>query len=850
MLDDNSNYRIQITASDIAGNSSDPSFSASDFQINNTPHLVGFAFYFDSNFNSIADLGDQMGLAFDTDVSGSAVGEDFRLPIVGNSLGAGASVGNGARPNEITLNLGNNPLLKTRGVFQSFMAGVNDRDLPTGLDILTPVTTLTNPASGYSASPSQFVDVIPGLALQNIEEDVSIGDNIAIDFGDITMDGKMDIVGISAETGTANYLLWIWKSDPQLQAFIPKVITQNIGSVPPTVVKLSDVDRDGDLDVFIGFSSGSAQVKIHNGDREFDPYTTFISFGAGNVLAVDAGNLNRDGDNDFVYSVSGSGVYQIRSNGAGGFGLPSLVTSSATDEVILSDIDKDGDLDLMLFYASGHSIWRNAGQGSFSLSQSISAASFGAAVAGDLNDDGYPDLIFSGVGNGVQIWSNNGSGTYVYSGSIPFAGTVSDIAIFNLNGDRLNEIAFSIYGDRDRVYVNQGSMNFTDSGMPLDGIEGDNRTIALVVKDFNLDADDDLAVASVQAGAVGILHGSLSGTWGRLVLTKGIAPKGEDNLDWQIASVGDVNGDQIPDVMMRNFSSSSELMLGQGDGTFSTSQTMRGISNDAHRFADLDRDGDLDMIIGNEVHLNTGGVFSIATSLGANTARAVEAIDVDRDGDLDIVIGRSSGADIYVNNGQTQAFIGFTYIRTIASPTIVDVIKKIKANSDGAPDLLISGAGESLSCWTNNGAGIFSGINLTAFPSGVRFIEIGDVNRDGTQDIFASQYGSNGTSAAIGIQTSFGGCGSISLQASGRGAGGGLGDIDSDGDPDWFLRPYEDFYGFLRPTDVYLNDNNGAYPKAPFTLHSFEASGKVLFGDFDLDGDVDIVDRYNIFRSR
>ncbi len=101
------------------------------------------------------------------------------------------------------------------------------------------------------------------------------------------------------------------------------------------------------------------------------------------------------------------------------------------------------------------------------------------------------------------------------------------------------------------------------------------------------------------------------------------------------------------------------------------------ISSDANdtisiALVDLDRDGDLDLLAGNfeqanRLYLNNGtedpfnGVIGSDVSSDEHATMTIALADVDRDGDLDLVAGNWDQANrLYLNNGSPNPFSGVT----------------------------------------------------------------------------------------------------------------------------------------------------------------------------------------------
>ena len=118
--------------------------------------------------------------------------------------------------------------------------------------------------------------------------------------------------------------------------------------------------------------------------------------------------------------------------------------------------------------------------------------------------------------------------------------------------------------------------------------------------------------------------------------------------------VGDVDNDGDLDVVVGNEGAPNQLLLNDGNGAFAevTDSAIAVGSADTWSIAlgDVDNDGDLDVVVGNsysyanQLLLNDGsGGFAEATdsaiAVGAAMTQSIALGDVDNDGDLDVVVG-------------------------------------------------------------------------------------------------------------------------------------------------------------------------------------------------------------------
>jgi len=183
-------------------------------------------------------------------------------------------------------------------------------------------------------------------------------------------------------------------------------------------------------------------------------------------------------------------------------------------------------------------------------------------------------------------------------------------------------------------------------------------------------------------------------------------------------AVGDVNRDGKPDLAVTNFCGNDNscaitstgtvgVLLGNGDGSFQTAVTYSSGVYGAWSLAiaDVNRDGNLDLVVANRASSNTSndGTVSVLLGNGDDTFQTA-------------VVYSSGGSDA-------------------SSVAVGDV------NGDGKPDLIVANYTGNVGVLLGNGDGTFqTPVSYNSGTNGASSVAIGDLNGDSKPDVVVTSY--------------------------------------------------------------------------------------------------------------
>ena len=299
-------------------------------------------------------------------------------------------------------------------------------------------------------------------------------------------------------------------------------------------------------------------------------------------------------------------------------------------------------------------------------------------IAVDLNGDGILDLAGPGA-VGAAVMLGNANGTFQARVNFPAGGQSQDLAASDFNSDGKQDLAVSINSPEISLSLLTGNGDGTfNAPVNFPNTTGFDAPV-IVAADVNNDTRMDLLIAHTLAcftapctssDDLTIMLGNGDGTFQSSQINVGIGMS-------EIA-VGDFNRDGFKDLAMSGSSARLYLLRGNGDGTFVKQPTQTLIPGDNH----LGEDG-TDIDVGD---FNRDGIQDLVVAVSLNGSRTV------------VLIGNGDGTF------RTPLVITEPAIRIPHYQAVADY------NGDGSQDLALSLG------WGFQGRGTLRGFNLTPRP--------------------------------------------------------------------------------------------------------------------------------------
>ncbi len=368
------------------------------------------------------------------------------------------------------------------------------------------------------------------------------------------------------------------------------------------------------------------------------------------------------------------------------------------------------------------------------------------------------------------------------------------------------------------------------------------------------------------------LEGAPSGATNRLyknnrdgTFTDVTSKAGLQFTGWASAvTVGDYDNDGYEDIFITYYGQ-NVLYHNNGDGTFTDVTARAGLRQPSVRYGsgcswvDYDRDGKLDLFVAN--YLNT--TLEKLPKPGENSDCTWKGVPVNC-GPRGLPTG---SVQLFHNNGDgTFTDVSKASGISAASGSYPMTVVAADYDNDGWPDIYV--ACDSTPSWLfrnqHNGTfreeGLERGVALSedGLEQAGMGVGVGDYDLDGNLDIFKTHFADDtnvlyhndgkGNFDDVTIRTGLG------VETRYVGWGAGIVDLDNDGFPDIFVATGSVYpevekklpaYPFRTPRLVFRNLGDGRFEElieeAGSGISAPHASRGCAFGDFDNDGDIDIL---------
>ena len=320
---------------------------------------------------------------------------------------------------------------------------------------------------------------------------------------------------------------------------------------------------------------------------------------------------------------------------------------SRISELELSDLDGDGDLDLLIgTFELSIFLWIEYDQDSFSKLHCLDAntSEISSIKGADIDGDGDNDIILAGQGGTVLGWLENEDG-------------------------------LGTFGE-EQIISESNSLNIRD----------------LFVSDMDMDGDMDLLIA---AGNTIGWYENLDGL-GRFSNIKTIST---NSPQVRLAETADLNGDLLPDVIAATDGDTRLSWYSNlGGGNFGFKNTIhesgRFDATKAIAVADYDNDGDMDIVATNNNFTiwftNDDGLGEFSDALDfpfSDVPEHVFAADVNLDGNIDVITDTADGeGPSWFNNTDGQGGFSEAIVIGNIEATISTVTGDV--DNDGDKDIV------------------------------------------------------------------------------------------------------------------------------------------------------------------
>ena len=402
------------------------------------------------------------------------------------------------------------------------------------------------------------------------------------------------------------------------------------------------------------FLAGTTATLAAQSNVSFETYANAYSTDP-YLIPLAAGDFNNDGKPDLIECCNSSNqLIFVAGNGDGTFQAPAVAYSTPITlvSVAAADVNGDGNLDLVGVGVNDPSqiptdgngqllVFLGNGDGTFQAPQVYSLTEAGnpeeasnlQTVVGNFFGDGHPDVAVALDNGDIDLFRNEGNGTFVFDESVNVGGgSTPAIAAGDFNGNGVTDLAALTENTQLSVLWNDGKGNFTQQTL------GTYNDATMTTSRLNGDGEMDILVsygygcAPPSGGSFCVGFDAYYGQGNNQLYKRTLVndPSG-DNPDGIGPIFGvDVNGDGYGDIVAvgatecttsacTNSPSGLFVWLGNADGSFQQTPERFFTSENTYLgtavMGDFNRDGMMDF-----AQTVSGGVTQFYINATARTA--------------------------------------------------------------------------------------------------------------------------------------------------------------------------------------------------------------------------------------
>ncbi len=518
--------------------------------------------------------------------------------------------------------------------------------------------------------------------------------------GDLNNDGYLEIVLANYRSGARGYLdtdsKIFWGTEEGVNTGEPFYLPTH----GARQVILEDLNGDGSKDIIF---SGGGQVRIYwNDEGKYNRENPLIIIAKGlsttftrEAVRVEVSDVDADGIHDLIVATA-DGV-EIRS-GDNVETVKALIAVKNGRWVTAADLDGDSLPELIVskqyddndYGIKSPILWNGPDGYSIERASWVSTIGVVGNTVGDLDGDGKQEVIFNNYMNGhvysvpSYIYLGNADADYGVGNRLVFPNDQSNRSLVaDLDLDGYPDLVFDKdleYNDPEgyiRIYYSSPKGPDPDKFIDIDT---GHTHFDIDIADFNRDGYLDLFVTTAVVRLTDDPKQSSVIYYGS---ARGYSNERVDRLKnfGYRSKIGDVNNDGYIDIALHDKRDYILIYLGDTDG-YSNSHTWKvpcyGIGDSGTiNFADMNKDGWLDMIIGIQGHrLRYKGTIrvyfgspngydteNVQEYFGAYSANKTGVADLNNDGNLDLLVtaygtptSRVSNAQLFWGDGNKLDF--------------------------------------------------------------------------------------------------------------------------------------------------------------------------------------------------